>query len=140
MGRPRRRTRARDAGFTLLEVLVAFIIAAIALSVLFRAAAENEAAAGIAGRYQEALSRARSRLAALDAAPLVTASDQQGDDGGGYTWRVRVSPLATAPGSPAARGPALFAVGVAVAWVQGGRARTVELDTRRVGLAPPRAP
>lgn len=130
---------ARDRGFTLLEVLIAFIIAALALGVLFRAAVENRAGTGIAAAYQEALARARSRLAALDAGPIA-GQDRQGDDGGGFRWRVRVAALqvgAAAAGGPA---PMLFAVDVGVSWVFDGRERSVQLETRRLGLAPPRPP
>ena len=130
----------REQGFTLLEVLVAFLIAALALGVLFRAAAESEASAGASARYAEALSRARSRLAAVDGAGPPVAGDQQGDDGGGYRWRVRTTPLQT--GAPAASGlaPMLFGVSVAVSWQAGGQERSVQLDTRRLGVAPPRQP
>ena len=130
----------RAAGFTLIEVLVAFLIAALALGVLFRGAVEGQAAAGTAARYQEALSRARSHLAAAEAAGPPSAGDQQGDDGGGFRWRMRTVPLqagAAAAGGPA---PALFAVSVAVSWQADGRERAIQLDTRRLGTAPPPPP
>ena len=129
-----------QAGFTLLEVLIAFVIAAMALAVLFRTAVEGQTSADAAARTQEALSRARSRLAATEAAPLV-AGDRQGDDGGGYRWRVRVALVAEAPpvrtGPPA---PALYAIAVAVGWGGEADGRSVQLETRRLGPPPPRAP
>lgn len=134
------RQALRDGGFTLLEVLVAFVIAAGALAVLFRATVEGQAAGATAARYQEALSRARSRLAAVEGTPLL-AGERGGDDGGGYRWRMRVSLLAE--GGPVRNGPqlpALYAVAVAVAWGEGPGARTVQLETRRLGPSPPRAP
>ena len=129
----------RDDGFTLLEVLVAFLIAALALGVLFRAAVEGQTESGIAARYQEALSRARSHLAAEAAGPP-RAGDQSGDDGGGFRWRLRTVQLQEGAPTPNGPAPALFAVGVAVSWAAGGRERSVQLDTRRVGLAPPKPP
>ena len=129
--------RARgEQGFTLLEVLVAFLIAALALGVLFRGAVEGQASAAVAARYQEAISRARSRLAALDATPPVP-GDQQGDDGGGYRWRVRTTLLGTAPGDPP---PALYGIAVAITWSTGGQDRVFQLNTRRLGTAPPAPP
>ncbi|MBP0494950.1 type IV pilus modification PilV family protein [Pararoseomonas indoligenes] len=130
----------RDGGFTLLEVLIAFLIAAMALAVLFRTAVEGQAAATTAARYQEALSRARSRLAAVDSIPL-QAGDQSGDDGGGYRWRTRVASVAE--GAPVREGPpspALYAVAVAIAWGEGSGARSVQLETRRLGPPAPRPP
>ena len=48
-----------DRGFTLLEVLVAFIIAALALGVLFQGGIGGLTTANAAARYDEALSRAQ---------------------------------------------------------------------------------
>jgi len=127
-------------GFTLLEVLIAALIAAMSLAVLFRGTVEGQAAGSIAARYTEALSRARSRLAALDAVGPLAAGDQQGDDGGGFHWRVRITPLAAGQPSATELPPALFTVNVSVSWTTDGRDRVVQLDTRRLGNAPPRQP
>ena len=132
--------RRAEGGFTLLEVLIAFLIAALALSVLFQGAVQSRAAVGIAARYGEALSRARSHLAALDAAGPPRAGDQQGDDGGGYRFRARTAPLETGAARPGGAAPMLFSVAVSVSWETDGRTRTVQLDTRRLGAAPPRPP
>lgn len=138
------RPGAREHGFTLLEVLVAFVIAAVALGALTQGAAGGLQSARVSGHYQEALSRARSRLAALGAA--VVPGDQQGDDGGGFSWRVRVTPLATAGRAregvdPERPGRAvLLGVTVRIAWRMDGGEREVTLATERVGLAPPEPP
>ena len=141
--------RGGEGGFTLLEVLIAFVIAALALGVLFRAAAESRAGTAVAAAYQEALARGRSRLAVLDAGPL-RAQDGQGDDGGGFRWRVRVAPLRAgvvqgeaggqAGGQARGEAPMLFAVEVDVSWTVDGRERSVRLETRRLGAAPPAPP
>ena len=114
----------REGGFTLLEVLVAFAIAAPA-----------------AAAYQEAISRAQSRLDALGDDGLA-AGERTGDDGGGFRWRTRIASLAsttpsrpTPRGSPYAAGAALYAVTVEVSWSSPGGARAFTLDTRRVGPA-----
>ena len=128
------------AGFTLLEVLIAFLIAALALGVLFRGAVESQAASSTAARYGEALSRARSRLAALDAAGPPRAGDQEGDDGGGFRFRVRTTPLEAGPLTAAGIASMLYAVSVAISWNTDERIRTVQFDTRRLGPAPPKPP
>ena len=130
----------RAAGFTLLEVLIAFIIAAAALGILFRGAVEGRTAATVAYRYEEALSRARSHLVVVDAAGPLRAEDQQGDDGGGFRWRVRVTPLMTGTPDANALTPMLFAVNVAVSFQTDGHERVVQLDTQRLGIAPPKPP
>ena len=141
------RTEARaDRGFTLIEVLVAVAIAAIALAALYQGTLGGLGAARASGQVQDATSRARSRLAALHGAPI-TPGDQQGDDGGFYRWRTRIVPLATAPvargdAATVAAGPfaALYAATVWITW-NDGAAREVRLDTQLVDTAPrPGAP
>jgi len=133
-----------EEGFTLLEVLVAFIIAALALGALTQGAAGGLQSARVSGHYQEALSRARSRLATLDAAP--TPGEQRGDDGGGYAWQVDVTPVATAARpregvDPPRPGRAmLLAVTVRISWRMDGGEREVALATERLGSAPPESP
>ena len=54
-----------SAGFTLLEMLIAFAIASIGLAVLYRGATDGLLGARLAERNIEAVARARSRLAAV---------------------------------------------------------------------------
>ena len=126
-------SRTGDAGFTLLEVLVATVIAGLALAVLFQGAAGSVRAARVAAHVQEATSRARSRLAALEQAVPV-AAEQSGDDGGGYRWRTRVAQAERGGGF------ALFDLDVLIAWDLDGGERRVELRSRRMAPAPPEPP
>ena len=120
-----RADKGGEAGFTLLEALIAFAIAAFALAALLQGALTGLRATQTATRTEEALARARSHLAALEAAPLASA-DQRGD-GGGFAWRLRVAPEATSGGLT------LYAVSIAVAWRDGGTLREVRLETHRLG-------
>ncbi len=134
-----------ERGFTLLEVLVAFVIAALALGAMFRGTLDGLRATRLASRYAEAVTRARSHLAALTAGGL-TSGDRQGNDGDGFHWHIRITRIAVS--APAAAGssaretlgsPVLYAVNVAVSWLDGG-SRTVQLNSERIGLVPPRGP
>ena len=129
-----------ERGFTLLEVLVALLIASIALGALFQGTLGGLGAADLAGRTEEAVSRARSRLAAIGKMGVLEPGDRSGDDGGGYRWQVRVAPLATRRGGPGDPAPTLYEVAVTIAWGSGRSARDVTLQTRRLGLAPPAPP
>lgn len=137
------RSRARDeGGFTLLEVLIAFVIAALALGVLFDGGLSALRATRAASHYEQAIARARSHLAlAVHASPLV-AGDWQGDDGGGFVWHLRVTPIASTAVRPinavTLRGSSsfpvtLYAVNVGIAWRDGGTRREVRLDTEQIG-------
>lgn len=136
-------TREGEHGFTLLEVLVAFVIAALALGALSQGAAGGLQSARVSGHYQEALSRARSRLATLG---TPVPGEQNGDDGGGYSWQVRVAQLAAAGRAregidPQRPGRAvLLGVVVRISWRMDGGEREVALATERVAAAPPEPP
>jgi general secretion pathway protein I len=128
-------------GFTLLEVMIAFVIAALALGVLFDTGISALRAARAASRHEQAVARPRSHMTlAVHASPLV-AGDWQGDDGGGFVWHLRVTPVAsTAVRSVNAvtlRGSASFpvtlcALTVWIGWREGGTSREVRLDTQQI--------
>ncbi len=120
------------------------MITGLALAVLFQGGVAGLRTARIAGSYEVALSRARSRLAAASLPDTLHPLDQQGDDGGGYHWHTRVVAL----GSATARPPAalgitqrnattvsLYAVSVVVSWQGDGGSRQVRLATDRLGPA-----
>jgi len=130
-----------ERGFTLLEVMVAFVIAGLALAVLFHAGLDGVRIATLSDRTQEAMARAQSHLAAIGDSPQP--GDRQGDEGDGFHWHVRIVPIATA--APPAQQPrtltvgaappaprlTLMAVSVAISW-GGAQHRSVELDSERV--------
>jgi len=137
----------RDGGFALLEVLVAFVIGALALGALYQGALGGLLATRVAGHIEEAVARARSHLAVVGRGTALVAGDQQGDDGGGYRWRLSirrdaVAPLARGDAAMVARGPreALYVVTVWITWDGDGGARAVRLDSARVGPIPPTPP
>ena len=123
-------------GFTLLEVLIAFVIAALALGVMLEVAVESLNASRTAARYDEALVRARSHLTMATHGGALMPGDWQGDDGGGYRWRIHVATVSLGAGRSAdAPAPllALYAVTVWITWHDGDHERQVRLDTEPVG-------
>jgi general secretion pathway protein I len=132
----------RQRGFTLIEVLVAFAIAAMALGLLFQAASSSGGAARQAGNYEEAVSRAKSHMTVVGRESDIAPGEQGGDDGGGYRWRVKITPSAVAQPPQGARPSqgaqppnsrlVLYDVEVSVSWADGGRSHAVVLHTQRL--------
>ena len=140
--------RRNPPGFTLLEVLVALVIAGLALGALFSGAITGMRSAKLSLDYAEAVSRAKSHLAVVGIGSPLVAGTQHGDDGQGFTWRVAVRPLGTtvlqnnnalSSATTAAR-VSLFAVSVVIAWTKDGGQREVELTSERIGPAPAEKP
>ena len=128
-----------ERGFTLIEVLIAFSIAAMSLSALMQGALGGLQSTRASGHYQEAVSRARSRLATLGHGAALAPGAQEGDDGGGYRWRIRV--VQVAAGASQTDGPqtprlVLYGVSVGVSWSMDGGNREVVLESQRLALAP----
>lgn len=125
----------RAGGFTLLEVLVALAIAGVVMILLFRAGSDGVFAVAGAARAEQAVERAQSHLDALGHDSALVPGDTEGDDGGGYHWRVHVAPLATRQGQAQQGGVAsstLLDVEVSVSWAGRGADRSVVLRTRRL--------
>jgi general secretion pathway protein I len=129
-------------GFTLLEVIIALIVAGLAAGALYQAVGTGLHATQTASMYDQAIVRATSRLTASTRGTKLTAGDWQGDDGGGFHWRLRVAPVANASLRPiAVAGPraaasipvVLYSIGVWIAWNDSGTERQVRLETEQVG-------
>ena len=117
--------------------MVAFLIAALALGVILHTTTAAVLAARVAGQTDEAVARADSHLASLRAAPLID-SDRQGDDGGGYHWRLRVASAGSvAPARSLTAIPpgtvTLYRITVTISWTEDGRRRAVQLESAQLG-------
>ncbi len=119
--------RNSQSGFTLLEAMVALAIAALVLAALVEGVETGMRSVAIASRNIEALSHARSHLAAIGVGQPLVPGVREGDDGGGFHWRERV---ARRVGGDAAA--SLFDVVVDIEWDAWGRPGHVQLATRRL--------
>jgi general secretion pathway protein I len=123
-------------GFTLLEVLVSLVIAAMALGLMFSAIGGTMRAAHQSAMYTEAVVRARSHLAMAMAQEAPVPGEQEGDDGHDFRWHVRIATLAQDPARPTngiASGATLYAVSVWITWPEGVGDGEVRLDSERLG-------
>ena len=140
-----RSRRASAAGFSLLEVLVAFIILALvgtALYELFGGALNNASAAD---EYSRAALFAESRLtAAAVETPLREGGDQGVSEDGKYAWAKKIEPY-VAPGTTADEdrlgqlsAVRLWRISVTVSWPGTlGNQRSVSLASVRLARKQP---
>ncbi|MFZ2003913.1 MAG: prepilin-type N-terminal cleavage/methylation domain-containing protein [Stellaceae bacterium] len=127
----------RDAGFTLLEVIVAVALAALALVALFQAGSAGLLTVGQATRLEAAVDRAQSRLAEFVGTGAITPGESEGDDGDGFHWRLTAHPMASQPATTLdqAAPPTLYDIAVTISWGAGHNQRSVQLETERIASA-----
>lgn len=120
-------TRAplRSAGFTLLEVVVALAIMAIALGVLYRAVGGGVRTVGDLSAYSRAVAIGESVLQMRDSVPAEGWNESGQWEG--FRWSVTSAPYE--PGS--GEGVPLHRVQVDVAWSDGLRDRSFSLVSLR---------
>jgi len=135
----------RAAGFSLLEVLVAFVILALVGTALFRLFGASLTNAGAADDYSRAAAFAESRLAMAEAgAPLHESTDQGTSDDGRYAWSTKVESYVP-PGTTSDQQRLdqmlpvqLWHISVTVNWPgERGAARSFTLSTVRMAMKQP---
>ena len=140
-GRPFTRRAPRVRGFSLIEVLAAFVILALVATALFRLFSASLTNATAAEDYSRALLVAESQLEQAAAAqPLREASERGADASGLVQWETRVAPYDAPDVDPdlekatEALATRMYRVSVAVKFAGAdGRERTLSLATVRVG-------
>jgi general secretion pathway protein I len=136
------RTLARSApraqaGFTLLEVIVAFVLLALTLATVFQVFSAGLARASDLDEYAKALVIAQSRMASVGIEDKLERHESQGEsDDHRYRWAVRVEPYEEVrEGAAQPQGSVvMFKVDSVVGWrAADGREREVRLSTLQVG-------
>lgn len=133
----RRAPRARQAGFTLLEVIVAFVLLALTLATVFQVFSTGLSRASDLDEYSKALVIAQSRLAAAGVEEKLERHESRGEsEDRRYRWVLRIEPYEeAAEGQPRPTGSlAMFRVDSIVGWrAADGRERELRLSTLQLG-------
>ena len=130
------RTRAQ-AGFTLLEVVVAFVLLSVTLVIIFQIFSTGLARAGNLDEYSQALALAQSKLAATGVEEQAKEGETRGETyDHRFQWTVAVKRHEEA-GDPDTRPQSLqslYRVDSGVRWrTADGRERSVSLSTLVLG-------
>lgn len=130
-------TPSVTAGFTLIEFLVAFTIAVLALGVLYRASSSGLNTGSTASRYNSALLIAESTLDAIGVETPLSPRQSTRRVDGTYDEDVVVRPRSDlSSGSDVTAWAYPYEVMVDITWRDGRRRRSIELKTIRLGRAP----
>ena len=137
--RGRVRPALRERGFTLIEVVVAFVMLSLVLAVSFEIFTTGMARAGTLDERARALVVAQSRLAIAGADEALKEGVTSGEsEDRRFQWTVNVTRAdgaAEASGKAPASAYALYRVDVRVAW-RGGDSRDHTLDLSTLSVAP----
>jgi len=136
---------SRCRGFSLLEVLVAFVILALVATALFRLFSGGLTNASAASDWSRALMLAETRLElAASPQPLREGADRGYADDGRIQWEARVAPYIVPDANPELERAAdalptrLYRVTVDVKFPgQNGGERTLSLTTVKLGARNP---
>lgn len=124
----------RQRGFTLLEVLVAFVVMALVLGALMQVFSTSLGNLSDTGRYTLAALHAEALLAETGTEAPLGAGIERGRFDDVYSWERRVEAHQESDWPPPDPGVSLYHVVVEVSWAEGSGQRSVELESWRAVL------
>lgn len=139
-GRPR--APRTQSGYTLIEVIVAFALLALALTLLLGTLSGATRQVGWAGDAGRAALHAQSLLDQQGIGEPIEPGERTGEfDDGRFRWALGVTPwtdpaLPPAGPQPVASSHQLYRLHLAVVWGEGGPRQRLDLQTLRLVQAP----
>jgi general secretion pathway protein I len=129
--------RCTAQGFTLIEVLVAFMILTLSLSVLFRIFSGGLNNVAVAGDYTQAVLVAESQLAVVGRSEPLVVGETYGEPDERFRWRRIIESYMPWEDDTALTVPVSgYRVTVEVSWTRNGRDQQITLNSLRVQKRP----
>ena len=128
----------KQAGFSLLEILVAFVVMAFVVGVILQLFGTSMRSVALADEYSYAVQVAESHLAAVGTEIPVEAGEQSGKEkNSAYAWQIKMQPIEAATlNDKLEKLPLtvqLYQVESIVTWQQGDKPRSLQLTSLRFG-------
>ncbi len=123
----RRHVETDNGGFTLIEVLVALTILAVALAPLLRVYSSGIRLGVTGEHFAKATIIAEAVIAEAAAAAPYSESNRSGTTEGGFEWRLNVLPF-----EPDDTVPLFFSFQTVVSWQEGRHSRSITFQTLRL--------
>lgn len=122
-------------GFSLLEVLVAFVVMGLVVGVILQLFGSSMRGVALSDEYSFAVQVAESRLAAVgNEVPVDEGSVSGEEQGSGYRWEVTMQPVELLEKQEEIPIPSqLYRVEVVVSWKTGEKPREFHLSSLRFG-------
>lgn len=137
------RSRSAQKGFSLLEIIAAIAVLAIAFAALMQVAGSSLSLTARANERTQAALRARSLLDGAFVMESLQAGETEGRFDDTYRWRLNVSPWQAPdarPDADNATASVLYRLDLDVSWGQGDAQRHARFSTLRLGAPPGSGP
>lgn len=121
------------SGFTLLEVLVAFSLLSLSLSVIMLGISKSLRTSEVTREFSRAIVLAESRLAVFSQADLSNMTETQGRFDSHYDWHVNIEPYESQGEFKQGGNLIAYKLTVKVSWPGRSNQREVTLSTIRLG-------
>ncbi len=123
---------SQQQGFSLLEVLVAFVILALSLGVLMQIFSTSVRGVMVSEQYSQAVMLAQSKLTEAVKEQALESGSSSGEFNDKYHWQVDLAPYESEEALPEVTGIKPFQVVASVRWQEAGRERVLTLHTLRL--------
>lgn len=130
--------KCRERGFTLLEMLVAFVILSLTLAILMQALGTSLRSAAQAEQFLRATTLAGTMMANVGHENDIREGEAHGNIDDIFRWRQTVKPYVHNPASAATVQPGVapYQIELTIAWGEAGQEHAIKLTSLRLAASP----